>query len=199
MSKSQLIKLSGWAFILGSFGFITILGDSESLTFAGSVISSILLAAGMLGLRARYGENAGGLGRNILLIGVIGMVLLYMVVAYMFLMYFGVLPVIQIQVPEGLWILFFGGPAVLLLALTLFGLAALRNKPMARLNWLPVVAGIWYPVVYFFLAAYIFTNNGVYPAQYQTAIEMMFLIQFIALCVFGFILATDMPQEMATA
>jgi hypothetical protein len=113
-------------------------------------------------------------------------------------MHYGVLPVIQIQA-EGLWILLFAGPAVVLLALTLFGLAALRNKPMARLNWLPVVAGIWYPVVYFFLAAYIFTNNGVYPAQCQTAIEMMFLIQFIALCVFGFILATDMPQEMATA
>jgi len=199
MSKSQFIKLSGWAFILGSFAFATILVDSEPLTFAGSVISSILLAVGMLGLRARYGENAGGFGRNILLVGVIGVVLLYMVVAYMFLMYFGVLPVIQIQNPEGLWILLFAGPAVVLLALTLFGLAALRSKPLAQSNWLPVFAGIWYPVVYFFLAGYIFTHNGAYPGQYHTAIQMMFSIQFIALCVLGSVLVTDTPQEMATA
>jgi len=196
MSKSQFIKLSGWAFILGSFAFVTILGGS--IAFAGSVISSILLAVGMLGMRARYRDIVGGFGRNILLIGVIGMVLMHMVLA---LMYFGVrvLSVIQIQALEGLWILLFAGPAVLLLALTLFGLAALRSKPIARLNWLPVFAGIWYPVLYFFLAGYIFTNNGAYPGQYQTAIEMLISIQFIALCVLGFILATDTPQEMATA
>jgi len=199
MSKSQFIKLTGWAFILGSFGFITILADSNSLTLAGSVISSILLAVGMLGLRARYGENVGGFGRNILLIGVIGMVLLYIVLASLALMYsFGVLLVILIQA-KGLWILLFGGPAVVLLGLTLFGLAALRSKPMVRLNWLPVFAGIWYPVVYFFLAGYIFTHNGAYPQQNQTAIQMIFSIQFIALCVLGFILITDTRQEMATA
>ena len=199
MSKSQFIKLNGWAFILGSFGFITILADSDSLTLAGSVISSILLAVGMLGLRACYGESAGGFGRHILLIGVIGMVLLYMVLASLALMYsFGVLPVILIQA-KGLWILLFGGPAVVLLGLTLFGLAALRRKPMARLNWLPVFAGIWYPAVYFFLAGYIFTHHGAYPQQDHTAIQMIFLIQFFALCVFGSVLATDTHQEMATA
>jgi hypothetical protein len=198
MSKSKLIKLGGWAFILGSFAFITILSGSNSFTFAGSVISSILLAAGMLGLRARYGENAGGFGRNILLIGVIGMVLMYMVFT---LMYLGiqVLSVIQFQAPEALWILLYGGPAVVLLGLTLFGLAALRSKPMARLNWLPVFAGIWYPVFYFFLAGYLFTNHGKYPGQYQTAFEMMWLLQFIALFVLGLILVADTPQEMAMA
>ena len=41
----------------------------------GSLISAILLAAGMLGLRARYAENAGGFGRNIALISVIATVL----------------------------------------------------------------------------------------------------------------------------
>ncbi len=199
MSKSQFIKLSGWAFILGSIAFIMILLPDSSAGFASSVISSILLAVGMLGLQARYGGNAGGFGRNILLIGLIGMVLLYMVVAYMFLMHFGVLPAVQIQAPEGLWILLFGGPAILLLALTFFGLAALRNKPMSQLNWLPVFAGIWYPVIYFFLAGYIFTHNGTYPAQYHTAIQMMISIQFLALCVLGLILVNDTPQEMATA
>jgi hypothetical protein len=199
MSKSQLTKFNGWAFILGAFSFAAILTGSDPVAFTGSVISSILLAVGLLGLRARYGEYLGGIGRNILLIGVIGMILLYIVVGYLFLMYFGVLPAIQIDLSEGLWILLFGGPAVLLLALTLFGLAALRGTPMGRLNWLPVLAGIWYPLVYFFLAGYLFTHDGEYPGQYHEAMQMMFLIQFVALCVFGAVVAADIPQEMATA
>ena len=199
MSKSPLIKLSGWAFILGSFGFITILANSDSLTFAGSVITAILLAAGMLGLRSCYGEQVGSFGRNILLLGVVGPVLLYIAIASMAFMYrSGNLNVTQIE-DKGLWILIFGGPAIALLGLTLFGLAALRSKPMARWNWLPAFAGIWYPVVYFFLAGYLFTHNGEYPQQYHTPIQIMFLIQFFALCVFGSVLAADAPQEMATA
>jgi hypothetical protein len=196
MSKSQFIKLSGWAFILGSFAFITsILADS----FAGSVITAILLAVGMLGLRARYGEHIGSFGRNILLLSVIGPILLYIAIASMAFMYrSGNLTVAQFEA-KGLWILIFGGPAVALLGLTLFGLAALRSKPMDHLNWLPIFAGIWYPVLYFVLAGYLFTHNGVYPQQYHTWIQMMFLIQFFALCVFGFVLATDTSQEMATA
>jgi len=200
MSKSRFIKLSGPAFILGSFGFLTLIVKSDELALAGSVISSILLAAGMLGLRARHGENAGGFGRNILLAGVIGMVLLYVILASLALLYSaGILSAMRIQLSSSLWILLFGGPAVLLSALTLFGLAALRSKPMVRLNWLPVFAGIWYPVFYFFLFGYLFTRNGVYPAQYQTGFDVLFLVQFIALCTFGAVLAADIPREMAAA
>lgn len=195
MSKSQLIKLSGWAFILGSFAFIiSFLADS----FSGSVITSILLAVGMLGLRARYGERTGSFGRNILLLGVIGPILLYIAIASMAFMYrSGNLTVAQFEA-KGLWILIFGGPAISLLGLTFFGLAALGSKPMARLNWLPVFAGIWYPVFYFFLAGYLFTHNGVYPGQYEIAFNMMHLIQFLALCALGSILVTNAPQETAT-
>jgi hypothetical protein len=198
MSKSKLIKFSGWAFILASFGFMTLLGNSNPVTFAGSVIASLLLAIGMLGLRVRYGGTVGMLGRNSLLFGVIGMVLLYVVVAYLFLMYFGVLPTIQIQ-NQGAWILLFGGPAIGLLGLTLFGLAALHNRPMPRLNWLPAAAGIWYPLVYLFLATYVFTHDGVYPQKYHTGMQMVYLMQFVALCVFGAIVANDTPQEIAAA
>jgi hypothetical protein len=199
MSQSQWNKLNGWAFILASFGFITILANSDSLTFAGSVITTILLAAGMLGLRSCYGEQVGRFGRNTLLIGVIGPILLFIVIASMAFMYrSGNLTVTQVE-DKGLWILIFGGPAIALLGLTLFGLAALRSKPPARLNWLPAFAGIWYPVVYFFLVGYLFTHNGEYPQQYHTPIQIIFLIQFFALCALGSSLVSDAPQEMVTA
>jgi hypothetical protein len=202
MPKPQFAKLSGGAFILGSFAFITILSGSDAVTFAGSVISAILLAVALSGLRARYGERAGGVGRNILATSVIGMILFYIVLALLALVVL-VLPGIRSQaenlIRSGLWLLLFGGPAVVLLGLTLFGLTALRNKPMSRLNGLPVIAGIWYPLVYLFLAAYLFTHNGVYPQKYHPAMQMMFLVQFVLLCVFGAIVAADTHQEMAAA
>jgi hypothetical protein len=199
VTKEELSKLSGWAFILGSFSFATILSGSDPLAIPGSVISALLLAVGMLGLRARYSERTGSLGRNMLLLGMLGPILWVIVIASLALMYrSGNLTDAEIEA-KGLWILIFGGPAISLLGLTLFGLDALSSKPMARFNWLPVFAGIWYPVFYFFLAGYLFTHNGVYPQQYHTWIQMMFLIQFFALCVFGFVLATDTSQEMATA
>jgi hypothetical protein len=194
MSKSQLIKLSGWAFILGALSFATILIDSDAFAIPGSVISSILLAVGLLGLRAHYGERVGGFGKSSLLLGASGPFLLVIVVV---LGLAGILTVSLIT--EGFWILLFGGPAIALLGLTLFGLAALRSKPMPRWNWLPLVAGIWYPVIYILLAVYLFTNDGVYPGEYQTAINIMFSIQCIALCVLGFVLVTDVPKEIAIA
>jgi hypothetical protein len=198
MSKSELIKFSGWAFIAGSFAFATILSGSDPLAMPGSVISTLLLAAGMLGLRARYGEHAGSFGRNILLLGVIGPILLCSVIASMALMYrSGNLTDADVEA-KGLWILIFGGPAISLLGLTFFGLAALRSKPMPRKNWLPIFAGIWYPVFYFFLAGYLFTHNGVYPNQYQIAFTIMHLIQFLALCVLGSILVSDTSEKLAT-
>ncbi len=199
MSKPELIKRSGWLFIAGAFAFTTILTGSDPIAIPGSVISTLLLATGMLGLRARYGEHAGSFGRNILLLGVIGPILLCIIIACMALIYrSGNLTDAEVEA-KGLWIVIFGGPAIALLGLTLFGLAALSTKPMARFNWLPIFAGIWYPVFYFFLAGYLFTHNGVYPGQYQTAFNIIHLIQFLALCVFGVSLVSNTSQEMATA
>jgi hypothetical protein len=193
MSKPEVIRNSGWAFIAGAFAFLTILGGSDPIAIPGSEISAILLTIGLLHLRARYGEHIGGFGRNSLLLGASGPFL----VIFIALGLAGILTVTRIT--EGFWILIFGGPAIALLGLTLFGLAALRSKPMPRLNWLPVLAGIWYPVFYFVLAGYLFTHNGVYPGQYQTAFNMMYLIQFVALCALGAFLISETPQEMATA
>ncbi len=192
MSKSELIKFSGWAFIAGSFAFITILSNSDPLAIPGSVISSILLAVGMSGLRARYGEKVGRLGRNTLLLGVMAPVLLIIAIASMAL-------VTIAQIEEGLWVLLFVGPAISLLGLTLFGLAALRSKPMPRLNWLPAFAGIWYPVTFTLFSIYDISHKGMFPDQYLPALILMVVIQFLALCMLGFILVVDSPKELATA
>ena len=205
MSKSELIKLSGWAFIASAVAFITILTGSDPIAIPGSLISAVLLAVGMLGLRARYGENAGGFGRNIALISVIATVLFYMSMATMWLLYIsGIVPVEQLAeggwIEEGGWIVVFGGPAFVLIGLTLFGLAALHRKPMPRLNWLPLLAGIWYPVAYLVFAGYLFTHHGAYP--WDTTIQITRIIvwiQFFGLCALGAFLVTDTSEQMAIA
>lgn len=193
MSNSPLIKSSGWAFIASAFAFITILTGSDPIAIPGSEISAILLAVGLLGLRARYGERIGGFGRNILLLGASGPFLLVIVIAM------GLSDLLtETQIEEGLWVLLFGGPAISLLGLTLFGVAALHSKPMPRLNWLPLFAGIWYPVTYIIFSIYDISQKGVFPDQSLPALESMVVIQFLALCILGIVLNSDSSKELAT-
>jgi hypothetical protein len=128
-----------------------------------------------------------------LLLGMLGPVLWVVAIASMAIM------VTETQVTEGLWVLIFVGPAISLLGLTLFGLTALRRKPMPRLNWLPVFAGIWYPVTYTLFSVYDILHKGVFPDQYLPALVLIVVIQFFALCLLGFILVNDSAKEMVTA
>jgi len=183
MTKSKFIKLSGWAFVIGSFALIpTMLGGS----IAGSVISSTLLAIGMLGLRARYGESVGSLGRNILLISIVAMVLAY-----------ALLPVFR---DNKSWSLLpYSGLAILLTGFSIFGLIALVRKPLPHVNWLPFLAGIGFPAIYFSAFFSAVMNNGASPAwidKYWTIYSMIALLQFLGLCILGLILLSDAPEEI---
>ena len=199
MSKPELIKKSGWAFIAGAMAFVTILSNSDPVAFPGSWISALLLAAGLLSLRAGYSDTLSRSGRNILLKGAVGAALWDLVIVSLIVMAgAGLLHGTQAQ-GQRFWIVVFGGPAVPLLALTLFGLNALRTKPMSRSNWLSILAGIWYSAVYFSLFVYLISHNGVLPEQYWPLVKFTFAIQFFALFVFGVVLVNDAPQELATA
>ena len=192
MSKSELIKRSGWAFVAGAFAFITLLSGSDPIAIPGSVVSAILLAVGMSGLRSGYGETISPFGSKMLRVGVLGPVVWVIGVPFMAILG------LKAQ-EEGSWVLLFVGPAISLLGLVLFGMTALRSKPMPRLNWLPVFAGIWYPVTYAVFSVYDISHKGVFPDQYLPELVLMVVIQFLALCLLGFILVIDSPKEMATA
>ena len=193
MSKSELIKSSGWFFVVGAFTFITILSGSDPIAIPGSVISSILLAVGMSRLRAAYSETVGLIGKSFLQLGVLGPVLWLIIIVSM------IGRVTETQVKEGLWVLIFAGPAISLLGLSLFGLAALISKPMPRLNWLPVFAGIWYPVTFTLFSIYDIAHKGVFPDQYLPELVLMMMIQFLALCILGFVMIDDSSKELTTA
>jgi hypothetical protein len=199
MSKPELIKFSGWAFIASAFAFITIMSNSDAIQIPGSMISALLLAAGMLSLHAGYSETVSRFGRNILRMGAVGAILWDMILASLIVISSsGTLQVTDAQ-GQRFWIVAFGGPAVALLGLTVFGLTSFRSKLMSRWNWLPILAAIWYPVVYSFLFVYLVSHNGVLPVQYWPIVKFTFAIQFFALFMLGVILVTEVPQEMATA
>ena len=198
MSKPELIKSSGWFFIAGAVAFITILTGSDPIAFPGSVVSAILLAVGMSRLRAGYGERAGNFGRGMLLLGMLGPVLWVIVMATQAVMY-GSGNLTDTQINEGLWVLIFAAPAISLLGLTLFGLTALISRPMPRLNWLPVFAGIWYPVTFTLFSIYDTSHKGVFPDQYLPQLILLMVIQFLALYILGLVLIDDSSKELATA
>jgi hypothetical protein len=198
MSKPELIKSSGWFFIAGAVAFITILTGSDPIAIPGSVVSAILLAVGMSRLRAGYGERAGNFGRGMLLLGMLGPVLWVIVMATQAVMY-GSGNLTDTQINEGLWVLIFAAPAISLLGLTLFGLTALISRPMPRLNWLPVFAGIWYPVTFTLFSIYDISHKGVFPDQYLPQLILLMVIQFLALCILGLVLIDDSSKELATA
>jgi len=184
MTKSKFIKLSSWAFVIGSFAFITILNGS----ITGSVISAILLAIGMLGLRARYGEAVGSLGTNIILISIVAMVTAYVVS-----------PIFQDY--ESWYVLHYLGLAILLTGLSLFGLIALVRRPLPHVNWLPLFAGIGFPAIYFPVFFFAILHNGASPPwidNYWSIISAIALLQFLGLCILGMILQSDAPEEMVT-
>jgi hypothetical protein len=86
-----------------------------------------------------------------------------------------------------------------LLGLTLFGLTALSSKTMRGFSRQPVLAAIWYPTVYAFLFVYLVSHNGVLPDPYWPAVKFTFMIQFLALCIFGVVLVSDTSREMTAA
>ena len=146
----------------------------------------------MSGLRSGYGETISPFGSKMLRVGVLAPVVWVIGVPFMAILG------LKAQ-EEGSWVLLFVGPAISLLGLALFGMTALRSKPMPRLNWLPVFAGIWYPVTYAVFSVYDISHKGVFPDQYLPELVLMVVIQFLALCLLGFILVIDSPKEMATA
>ena len=191
MSKSESIKTSGKLFIASAFAFLTLLIGWDPISIPGSLGSAILLTAAMSSLRTGYGERIGHLGRITLLLGMSGPALWLIGIAFMALMG-------AEAVGKGWWVLLFVGPAISLLGLTLFGLAALRSKPMPRLNWLPAFAGIWYPVTFVLFSVYDISHKGVFPDQYVPELVLMIVIQFLALCILGAVLIDDSSRELAT-
>lgn len=197
MTRSKFIRLSGWALMLGAITLLLFIVGiyleyevydpfrrfqtfNEYSLLVSIWATPILFAIGMLGLRSRFGGEVGRFGKNILLLGAIGGPVVNILGVYA-----------TPRVDWG-WILLFTGNAVILACLTIFGILALRLKPLPRWNGLPLLAGIWYPALFIItLTIQAFGWDGSPEPIFVAAVTL----QSIALGVLGYILQADVPEE----
>ena len=195
--KPEDIRMAGWALIWGAITFAIgmlsqLVGGTDFWTIGTALVillSLPLLVIGLLGVRNRYGDNVGGFGRNILLAGAILGPLKCLITF--------VGGVAQLVREDLGWILLYVGLAVLLACLALFGIVALHKKPLPRWNVVPVIAGVWYPILilYWFVPL---VSPGAWEGRLNIpdSVSIILLtIQSIALAALGFILKSDILEE----
>jgi hypothetical protein len=208
MNKTNLSRMGGWALILAGlrlFLFILVIyafPDSYAWYFQNYsilmaahqlivfVLGPLFMLFGLLGLRARYGTQVGWLGRNALLLGAIGDPLLVYVAV---ILNIGVLGAVYLTLPA---------MALGQICLAIFGIAALKHKPLPKMNWLPLAASVWFPVAYplrFFVLSqyfYVYTMGVLDPADVVDALLFGGIFaQAIAMMVLGWIVQRDHPEE----
>jgi len=197
------IRLAGWAVIMGGVAFIISMWVYFAGSHALSGVSDALLPffcmplfiVGLLAIRNRFGEMVGTFGKNILLAGVI----LGPLTSGIGLVLAGIARASGSPQAELGWGLTVGGPAVVLAGLTLFGIVALFKKPLPRWNILPFFAGFWYPSFFIFWFIEFLktgeTANSVAGIPRVVPLSL-FTLQGIALVALGYILKSDVPDEI---
>jgi len=208
MNRAKLSRVGGWALTLAGlrlFLFILViyvfpnsyawyLQDKSIFMTVHQLIVFVLgplfMLTGLLGLRARYGKQAGWWGRNALLLGAIGDPLL---VYAALILNAGIMGAAYLTLPA---------LALGQICLAIFGIAALKHKPLPRMNWLPLAASVWYPVAYplrFFVLSeyfYVYTSGLLDPADVIDALVFGgIFVQAMAMILLSLVLLGDVPQE----
>jgi hypothetical protein len=199
--KPEDIRMAGWALIWGALAFVSgnLLMVVRSPLWGLSIIliaflSMPLLIVGLLAVRNRYGEKIGEFGKNVLLMGIILGPLMT------FIGLFGIGNLGQLH---GMWLilalLFIIGPSVLFSCLALFGLVALYKRPLPRWNAMPVLAGVWYPIItLIYIVVSMRTGDWDSDANInilRVVMSVLCPIQGVALAALGYILKSDVPEE----
>ncbi|MEJ2735190.1 MAG: hypothetical protein P8189_16770 [Anaerolineae bacterium] len=184
MRTNRIIRLSGWALILGGLAIVvgSLFGD-EGLFFGLFLVMPIFVGAGMLGLQAGYKDALGNLGRTILWAGVLGAaVALVGAIGQMFW-------------DEAYFAGTFFSLTGIFTSLLLFGVQALRRKLLPWGNGLPVLAGIWVPLIALLYGISEGFNVNL-PAISNAVLVAVFLIMGLALLLLGYVVQADAASEM---
>lgn len=194
MNKSNSIRLSGWSFIIGAIAFLrpAILQlDYGSRTISPLMTNTffwapVLLVVGLLGLRARY-----KIGSGVLLFGaIVGGVSLIVGFLGQYLS-----PSYSAGVPY-FWV-WMGGLLVLHICLFIFGIVMFIKKPLPRWNWLPLVAGMWVPLL-LLLSGVLGGGNSPSPSQ-KVFVIAVFVMMTVAQAMLGYMLQAGASHERAAA
>jgi hypothetical protein len=143
MKSSGIVRLSGWALIVGVLGFafglvVESLAPAVRLRASGLeefgqwsiFVSLVLIGIGLLGARTRYGDQVGSAGRTLLLVGAIGG----------FAAFTDRLEPLYQLIPNW-WVVVWAAVFVLFACTMGFGVVAMRRRPLQSWNWLPIFSG----------------------------------------------------------
>ena len=198
MSKSTFIRLSGWSFVLGAITFMvgSLISFRDApeysrynalsqpidlyLEYASLILipaSLFLFMVGIIGLYLRYGKETNSFGKGGLIMGIVGGVISFI----------ASIPLVTTE-SEVAWTAFFAGFLLYFLGLVFFGIATLRDTPLPRWNALPILTGIWFPLLV------IVTSQMDWNAT--KFLDMgAFLLTAIGLAALGFTLKSDPLEE----
>jgi len=185
MNNSSFIRLGGWSFIIGAIAFLPGAIGMLSWSGEGQTVSPlmqlagfaafwapVLLAVGLLGLRARYKVGGG-----ILLFGaIVGGALVVLGTLVQFL-------TPDYSVSINYYYVWLAGVVIMNICLFIFGFAALKEKPLSRWNWLPLAAGSW--IIYIPLLA------GITGFQSTSVIIAGLVIMTVLQVMLGYVLQAD--------
>ena len=213
MTRTKFIRLSGWGMVLAAVSLLlSFLPEAEIIleglyqTFGAPATSAqhdlyqslsegvrslpfpvaiLLITLGLLGLFIGYGEQAGKTAKMALGIGVLGGAAGLVINVWMILGLENGRPLMNISM------------AFMFAGLFLFGLVALRVKPMPRGNGLPVLAGFWWPALVIQAYVYPQVTRSLGPEVPLWLSFTIFTAMGLFLALLGYVLQADVPREKA--
>jgi len=144
-----------------------------------------VLAIGMFGLWARYGEIVGKLGKVFILISPVGILISQ----------YGLT---QASIYDQDVVVSSAGVLMLMTCLALFGALALITKPLPRWNGLPIIAGVGFPAFFLYSAIAGTMNESSFLSQFAILV-LIVTIQFIALVMLGYMLQANVTDDIKTS
>lgn len=207
MSRNTLVRLSGWAMVIGGaatgIGFLLFMlseqygivslakgGVSEILLLVAFFYGPALVGLGLFGVRARFGRTVGSLGEGALLMGGIGGTALI------------VLGDVVQSLPNNLddngFVFFMLGLFMVFVALEVYGVFAFIRRPQTRWNALALVAGMPLTITAVIVAMAGPGGNGPgrLPEPWATLFALSFAVMGVALVMLGYLVQADLPEEM---
>ncbi len=200
MTKEKFVRLSGWALMLAGATFMLgfAIGGQETsfsdplggrdafIEYSQLVLIPLAMASftvGMLGMRSRYGDQVGRFGRLSLLVGAVGGAIGFVGALGLGLKLDG----------DGWWGTWLLGMMLVLVGLLLFGIAALRKRPLPRWNALPLITGSLFLLIPIMETI---TGSDDLSGPILTTIFLLIAAGFVTL---GFVVQGDSVEEMKAA
>lgn len=208
MTKSTLIRYSGWVLIVGAILFLLpmvrastsysiwgYMADSyipqpgDIALIIGGFVAPILIAIGLLGIWARFGESTG-IGRHILMTGITVGVTIFCVIGFIQFVTPSntiVRPAHSYIILGGIWFMFF--------CLAVFGIFIIKRKPMQKWNGAALAAGgAWVavsPILAWMFSLHSLSQN---PIPFVVML-FAYIVSTIALILLGLNLQSSLEHE----